>query len=86
MKSSGIFLMIICFGVCIVGLQLANADTMLDLWMTGKFDPETMIIDANVHRINTEFGLGSLSYDMQFSELLQLTRLGRTLSPVLVVR
>lgn len=73
MKRGGIFLMIICFSVCIIGLQPANADPVLDIWMTGNF-MRTSSFEVQVHRTNTEFGLGSLSYDLQFSESLNLIR------------
>ncbi len=75
MKRDGIFLMIICFGVCVIWLQHANADPALDLWMTtDNYIVTTSPFEVYVQRTNTDFGLGSLSYNMQFSELLQLTR------------
>ena len=60
--------------MCPIGLQQADAAPQLDLWATGSFNSGTSTIDVQVHRTNTAFGLGGLSYNLQFSESLNLTR------------
>jgi hypothetical protein len=61
--------------MCAISLRSANAAApTLDLSMTGGFNPVTSTATAQVNRTNTDFGLGGLSYNLQFSESLNLTR------------
>ncbi|MBN2020329.1 MAG: hypothetical protein JW749_08895 [Sedimentisphaerales bacterium] len=69
MKRGRIFVMT-CVVLCAVFTQQVNAVPHLDLWM--EFDSGSSTVE--VHRTNTDFGLGSLTYDLVFSESLNLTR------------
>jgi len=50
----------------------ADAVPILDLWMTGELVGAELAVE--VHRTNTDFGLGGLTYELQFSESLELSR------------
>lgn len=69
MKRGRVFSLVLIVIMHMISVRLTNADPALDLWM--DFNSETSTVE--VHRTNTEFGLGGLSYDLQFSETLQLT-------------
>jgi hypothetical protein len=71
-KSKKYFVMLILIGVCLVSSQTTNAALELDLWMTGELVGTELTVE--VHRTNTEFGLGGLSYNLQFSESLETSR------------
>lgn len=72
MKRGRVFPYVL-FIMCAISLKSANADPALDLWMAGGFDG-TSTIEVWVSRTNVDFGLGGLSYNLQFSESLNLTR------------
>lgn len=66
--------LILSFCVCVCLLASAEATVLpsLDLWMTGYMTDTEIIVD--VHRSNTGFDLGGLSYDLTFSETLEVRR------------
>jgi len=65
-----VILLLLCAWV--MSPKRADAVPVLDLWMTGELIGTQLTVE--VHRTNTDFGLGGLSYDLQFSESLELTR------------
>ena len=73
MKRGRVFPLLVCFVLCVISPRSANAVPQLDLWMTHDFSG-TSPFEIQVHRTNTDFGLGSLTYNLQFSESLNLTR------------
>ena len=70
MKRGRVFQLSVSFVLCVGLFESAGAAPGLDLSM--EFNWVNM--SAEVHRANTDFGLGALAYDLQFSELLNLTR------------
>ena len=72
MKSGKWLIVILCAAVLFIVSTEANADPVLDLWMTGGLVGTELTVE--IHRTNTEFGLGGLSYNLQFSEPLELSR------------
>ncbi len=73
MVKSGKVLVVLSFVIiCFMVAEKANADPMLDIWMNGELIGSELTVE--VHRTNTEFGLGGLSYDLQSSESLELSR------------
>jgi len=59
--------------VCVfLSAQTLSATPLLELWMTGELVGTELNVE--VHRTNTDFGLGGLSYNLQFSESLEVSR------------
>ncbi len=76
MVKSGKVLIVLSFVItCFMAAQKANAVITLDLWITGDYNVATATLEnAEVHRTNTDFGLGGLSYNLQLTESLELSR------------
>lgn len=72
MKSRKLFMVLLFAGVCLMASKKANAVPLLELWMTGELVGTELTVE--IHRTNTDFGLGGLSYNLQFSESLELSR------------
>ena len=73
MKRGRVFPLVLFVIISAISVQSATADPELDLWMAGGFDGTSTIL-VEVRRSNVDFGLGGLSYNLQFSESLNLTR------------
>lgn len=71
-KSGKLFIVLLFAGVCLMASKKANAVPLLELWMTGELVGTELTVE--IHRTNTDFGLGGLSYNLQFSESLYLSR------------
>jgi hypothetical protein len=65
------FSALLCVSVFVTP-KMVRAVPTLDLWMTGELAGTDITIE--VHRTNTDFGLAGLSYSLQFSESLWLSR------------
>ena len=66
------FMLSISVCICLFASAEATLLPSLDLRMTGEVTDTEIIVD--VHRSNTGFDLGGLSYDLTFSEVLEVTR------------
>jgi len=71
-KLSKFVVVFLCVCAFLTVSQKAKATPALNLWMTGELNGSDLTVQ--VHRENTEFGLGGLFYNLQFSEILESTR------------
>lgn len=75
MMNYGKFYVVLLVGLCFCSVTFAN-DPNLVLWLAGPndwTDTQNPIL-VEVYAKNTDFGLGSLSYELTFTELLELSR------------
>ena len=58
--------------IVFVTTSLVGAAPLLELWISGEITGNSLSVE--VHSANTGFGFGGLSYDLQLSEVAELTR------------
>lgn len=72
LKTRKLFLIVLCQAALWAVPKGAAAELILELWMTVEQQDTDLVIE--VHRANTDFGLGGLSYNLEFSETVETSR------------